>query len=123
MAATTASTSMVMACTLALSLCPQMSVVKILSHSLIARISNSRVAELIIIKEQPKPQTTKTISSKMEKEQKTQQISTTGNSALLSTAANSGGNVGSPSIVYENTGSLSNIDWIHHNRAFITGFR
>ena len=65
---------MVMSFTVALSLSPQMSVVKFLSHSLIARISNSRVAELIIIKEQPKPQTPKTISSKM---QETQLISTT----------------------------------------------
>ena len=112
-----------MTSTMVLTLSPQMSVVKFLSQPLIAQISNSRVQLIIIKLEQPKPQTTKTISSKMEKEQKTQQISTTGNSALLSTAANSGGNVGSPSIVYENTGSLSNIDWIHHNRAFITGFR
>ena len=65
---------MVMTSTLALTLGPQMGVVKFLSHSLIARISNSRVAELIIIKEQPKPQTPKTISSKM---QETQQINTT----------------------------------------------
>ena len=48
---------------MALSLWPRLSVAKFLSQSLITRISNSRVADLIIIKEQPKPQTPKTIFS------------------------------------------------------------
>ena len=103
-----------------------MGILKILSQSFIPQISNSRV-QIIIKSEQPKPQSTKTISSQMseinpqQQQQQQPQPQTTmiqtvaPNQPTPSTGTSSALPI-SPAIAKQRllqTGDLDSIEWIH----------